>query len=172
MAVAQGAAEPLVFPVPVVIDTREQDPYRFEELYADAKDGGRPLRINTVREGLASGDYGLRGYNVAVERKSAADLFSTLSAGRRRFERELARLNELAAAWVVVEAEWSELLLAPPAHSRLNPKSVIRSVMAWQLRYPRVHWWMTPDRRFAESLTFRLLQKFHAAAAAKGKVTP
>jgi ERCC4-type nuclease len=96
-----------------------------------------------------------------VERKSAADLFGTLAGGRRRFVRELERLQERCEyAAVVVEADWETLFTTPPEYSRLPPRNVFRSVVAYQQRYPRVHWWFCPGRRFAELTTFRVLERF------------
>ena len=89
-----------------------------------------------------------------------ADLFATLGQDRERFERELTRLAEMTFAAVVVEADWDKILKHPPEFSRLNPKTIFRSVIAWQQRYPRVHWWMGPDRRFAEIVTLRILERF------------
>jgi hypothetical protein len=105
---------------------------------------------------------------VAIERKSLADLYSTLGQGRQRFARELERLNGYEFTAVVVEAEWSVVIGSPPAYSQLLPKTVYRSVIAWQVRYPKVHWWFVPGRDFAEVTTFRLLERYwkwsHSAA--------
>lgn len=154
--------EPLTCPFTIVVDTREQDPYAFAGLRADAKYQRRPLIVNTRRGTLGQGDYSIDGWwaEIAIERKSAADLFGTLGQARDRFERELARLQCLAFAAVVVEAEWSELLKDPPVHSRLNPRTVFRSVVAWQQRFNRVHWLMMPGRRAAEAAVFRVLERY------------
>lgn len=154
--------DPLPTPFIVVVDTREQHPFDFEGLVADAKDHRRPLLVRTERRGLASGDYSLAGFesHIAVERKSTADLFSTLGQGRERFERELFRLNQMEYAAVVIEAGWVEILSDPPAHSQLLPKTIHRSVIAWQQRYPRIHWWPCGNRRLAEVTTFRILERF------------
>ncbi len=150
------------FPVAVLIDTREQLSYTFAGFHADKKEGGHPLLVETRRVTLKEGDYSLDGYagRIAVERKSLADFFNTLGQGRERFEAELARLSRLQFAAVVVEAEWSTILYEPPQHSQLNPKTVSRSVIAWQQRHPTVHWWMVPDRRHGEAWTFRILKRF------------
>ena len=63
-------------------------------------------------------------------------------------------------AAVVVEAEWSEVLGSPPPHTQLTPKTVYRSVIAWQQRYPSIHWWFCADRRLAEVTTFRILERW------------
>lgn len=156
------AVVPLACPFAVLVDTREQRPYAFEGLTADARQRRRPLLVTTRRATLHAGDYSVEGLQplVAVERKSKADLFSTLGQPRGRFVRELERLAELTFAAVVVEAEWSEIYATPPARSHLPPKIILRSVLAWQQRFPRVHWLFCPGRGFAERVTFRILERF------------
>lgn len=150
------------FLIPVVVDTREQKPFDFLDLQCDAADGGGPLTVDTVRGTLASGDYSLAGFEqrVACERKSLEDAYGTIGQGRDRFERELARLNEMEFAAVVVEATWEELCIEPPPHTKLPGKIVFRSILAWSVRYPRVHWIPAGPRRLAEVTTFRLLERF------------
>jgi ERCC4-type nuclease len=150
------------FPVTVLIDHRENMPYAFTGLRTDAKDGRRPLMVPTRRAALATGDYSLENLTdlVAIERKGLPDLFSTLGQGRDRFERELQRLDGLRFAAVIVEADWLRVLRDPPENSRLNPKTIFRSVIAWQQRFPRCHWWFCGDRRLAEVVTFRILERF------------
>jgi ERCC4-type nuclease len=149
-------------PFNVVIDMREQLPFSFHELRADAKAGRLPLAVRVTHRTLAAGDYSIEGFEdrVAIERKSLADLFATLSKGRGRFQRELDRLAKCDFAAVVIEADWRTIICDPPKRSRLLPKTVFRSVIAWQLRYPRIQWWTCPNRRFAEIATFRLLERF------------
>ena len=72
----------------------------------------------------------------------------------------MARLASFHAAAIVVEAEWSEILNAPPRHSKLPPRSVFRTVIAWQQRYQTVHWWFVPGREIGEVTTFRILERF------------
>lgn len=150
------------FLIPVKIDTREQLGYDFIGLTCDQADGGGSLTVPTVTGTLASGDYSLVGYEdrVACERKSLADLYGTLGGGRERFERELARLALMEFAAVVIEATWPELCSDPPPHTQLPAKIVFRSIVAWSVRYPRVHWFPAGPRRLAEITTFRLLERF------------
>ena len=150
-------------PFTVVVDTREQVPFTFLDLRTDAKDGRKPLVVPTVRGTLTSGDYSIHGFEsqVSIERKGLDDLFNTLGQGRERFERELIRLaSSNVVADVVIEADWGAIVAAPPQHSRLDPKTIFRSVIAWRLRFPNIHWWCCPGRRFAEILTYRLLERF------------
>lgn len=150
------------FMVPVVVDTREQAPFTFTGLTCDVADGGGPLTIQTTRGTLKSGDYSLAGFEtrVACERKSLADLYGTIGQGRDRFERELQRLSTYAYAAVVIEATWAEIAADPPPHTRLPPKTVYRSILAWDVRYPRIKWHAFGPRRLAEISTFRLLERF------------
>jgi ERCC4-type nuclease len=161
--VADARLNPILCPFTVVIDTREGHPWTFDGLEADADRKYRPLIVPTVTAGLKSGDYSIQGaeHLVAVERKSLADLYSTLGQQRERFERELVRLAAMEFAAVVVEAGWAAVLNDPPATSKLRPKTVYRSVLAWQQRFPRVHWWLADTRSFAERTAFRILQRFY-----------
>jgi len=154
-----------VAPFTVVIDTREQLPWDFAAIPADAHQGGPDagcVVVPVVVAGLPAGDYSVCGWEsrVAIERKSAADLVGTIGGGRDRFERELARLAGYDFASVIVEAELSELKLNPPPHSQLQFKTITRSVQAWQQRYPRVHWMFLPGRRAAMLWGYRVLERW------------
>lgn len=170
-------------PFEVVVDTREQAPYTFTGIRTDPSStrGKRsiPLVVPTVTATLKSGDYSIRGYetDVAIERKSLQDLFGTLAQRRKQFTAELERLNEMRFAAVVVEAGWPTILGGPvtligdgPHHrSQLNPKTVYRSVIAWNVRYERVRWWMCDSRAFAERTTFRILERWYKDNASRNK---
>ena len=85
----------------VLIDTREQYPYRFAR-----------QKAATERATLAAGDYAVRGWSgevvAAVERKSVSDLAASLSNGSLAFE--LAKLGALGRAAVVVEEGYGKLI--------------------------------------------------------------
>lgn len=154
---------PLTMPFTLAVDTREQDAYRFTGIVGDSADKGRPIIVPTLITTLKTGDYSIVGMEslVTVERKSASDLFSTLSAGRDRFEAEHQRMAEIIAAGghavVVIEADWRTMLADPPCNSRLNPLSVFRTAISWTAKY-RVAWWAIPGRRFAELTCFQILR--------------
>lgn len=136
----------------IIIDTREQTPYQFATINP---------RPDTTRQALKTGDYSLEGFEdqVTVERKSLQDAFGTFGRGRRRFVRELERMSEYDFAAVVIEADWNTILRNPPTRSKLNPKSVYSSIIAWMQRH-NVHFVTCPNRAFAEKTTYRLLERY------------
>jgi ERCC4-type nuclease len=142
-----------------VIDTREQAPFAFRGIVGGR---GRELEVVTCRAGLRTGDYSVEGLEdaVAVERKSKTDLYGTVGRGRARFERELERLAAMPAPALVIECDLASLLRAPE-RSRVSPSSVLNSLIAWSVRH-RIPVWPCPGRRFAEILTFRLLDHYRA----------
>ncbi len=130
----------------VVIDTREQLPYRFPR---------------SVVQTLQSGDYSLVGYEdwVAIERKTKSDAYSSLGRDRPRFEREMERLAELDYAAVVLEVSLREFLVAP-YHSCLNPRAAVNTLLAWSIKYD-VHVFFAGSRECGNAITLRLLEKYH-----------
>lgn len=136
----------------IIRDTREQAGYQFQ--YLD----NPPMVVDVT---LTTGDYSIQGLEdqICIERKSLNDAFGTFGRDRRRFERELERMKSFSFRAVVIEADWETILRRPPKFSRLNPKTVLASIIAWQLRYG-VHFWPCPDRNFAERITYRMLERY------------
>lgn len=153
-------------PFTVLVDTREQAPYTFDAMPLSGRDRGKRLVVPVEFRGLKSGDYSAVGleHELAIERKSLADLYSTLGQGRARFEAEFLRLSELRFAAVVIEADvrdiWRPAENNPNWHSRLDPRSVEGTIVAWSIRYPRVHWWPMGSRRAAEVRVFQTIWKY------------
>ena len=140
-------------PFEILVDTREQRPYLFDSI--------KPIPATSVTT-LKTGDYSLSGFSdeIIIERKSLADAFQTFGKGRQRFIRELERMSKYNFAIVIIEADWLTILRHPPARSRLNPKSVYASIVAWMQRY-NVHFMTAPNRAFAEKTTYRLLDRYY-----------
>lgn len=150
-------------PMTIKVDTREQLAYDF----ASVKSPQIPFEV--VRDTLETGDYSAavpltatKADMIVIERKSLADLYSTLGHGRERFEREFQRMSEYGYAAVVVEATW-EQIADPNKHLKhptlLVPKTVVATLIAWSQRYG-VHVFTCPGRVFAEKLTYRLLERW------------
>lgn len=162
-----AASHAIPCPFEIVVDSREQQPYRFDGLHANADKLNARLAVSVRRAALAVGDYSLWGHpGVVVERKSKSDLFGSVTR-RDNFESRLGRMNALEFSAVVVEAEWREILTDPPPHSKLNPKALFRTILSWQQRFPGVHWLAMPGRAAAEAATFRILETFWRHAQRK-----
>jgi len=114
----------------IIIDTREQRPLEFRG-------------FQTSRRKLEAGDYSVRGmtHEVAVERKSRDDLFGTMagSKNRERFEKELIRASDInMTLYIVVEASLWNILNITNKRTRINPRSMVDSLMtlsaSWGVR--------------------------------------
>lgn len=159
---------PVLCPFSVVIDTREQAPWSFTGFKADSNKKYRPLVVNTETRTLPTGDYSIYGMeaDICIERKSPSDAFSTFTADRERFERELERMAAMRWSAVVIECGWDQILAGPQRmersekHSEVIGKTVYRSILAWSQRYPMVHWFPMPTRLAAERTAFRLLERW------------
>lgn len=134
----------------IVVDTREQYPFRFARQQA-----------TTSRASLTAGDYAVRAADgsiiAAVERKSIDDLGSSLSNGTLVFE--LAKLGEVPRAAVVVEDRYSSLVKHAYTPAGFLPDMLARV----QVRYPEIPIVFMETRSLAEEWTFRWL----GAAAAE-----
>jgi DNA excision repair protein ERCC-4 len=121
--------------------------------------------VPVVTGTLETGDYSLVGHEskIAIERKSLADLYSTIGQNRERFEREFERLNEMRHPYLLIEADWP-VILDPPdnitAFTKLPPKTISRTAISWSQKYPRVQWWPCGTREIAEAMTFRILERY------------
>ena len=82
----------------ILIDTREQQPYEFEN----------PSEVGT----LSCGDYSIMGLenHIAIERKELNDLIGCLTTDRERFERELYKARALDYFALVIETSFSDLV--------------------------------------------------------------
>lgn len=105
----------------ILIDTREIKPLVFP---------GYETKIVTLR----TGDYSVNGVPVAIERKSVSDLLGCIGQSRERFEKELIRLSQIRYRAIVIEGDM-EAVAAGTRFSRLTPKQIISSVLAWSIKY-------------------------------------
>ena len=111
-------------PTPTIItDTREQDPLTFANL-------------PTERRTLTTGDYSVLGFerDFCIERKSVADLVQSATFERERFERELVRMRGYSFRRLLIVGTLADIE-AHRYRSQTNPKSVIASVTAFEIRY-------------------------------------
>lgn len=161
----------------IVVDTREQAPYFFDDIETVASRGSRPVEVELVVSGLKAGDYSIVGHEheIAIERKSKEDLYGTLSGGRERFVRELERLREIGDigfAAVVVECDLLSIRI-PPERSSVPPQSIEGSILGLSMDFPSVQWVMCGSRRHAEKTVWWMLDRWYrrnVLRRGKGKV--
>jgi hypothetical protein len=149
----------------ILVDSHERYAWTFAKQQAD-----------TRRQALPVGDYGVAadGELVAVvERKSLADLVSTLTGGRLRYL--LADLATVARAALVVEDRYAAVF----ALERVRPSVVVEGLAEAQVRFPTVPIVFTETRQLAQEWTYRFLgaalahHDEHAGAAARaGELRP
>jgi hypothetical protein len=121
----------------IVIDTREQYPYRFSS-----------QQVHPVRRALPCGDYAITvaGQLVAaVERKSLPDLVASLTDGTLRYA--LGELAALPRAAVVVEDRYSQDLQTRPDPARGRRRRARRTADPLAHRPHRVRRDQTARRR-------------------------
>ena len=129
----------------IIVDTREQRPYKFK---------------NSEVKTLACGDYSILGLEdcIAIERKTIDDLIGCLSHDRDRFERELYKGKSLDYMALVAEATLSDIV-NHNYRSQMEPKAVIQSLIAFSIRY-KVAVWFCESREYGARVTESLLTKY------------
>ncbi len=134
-------------PINIIVDSREQKPYSF------------PDHLVTLA-GLKVGDYSLKGYEdrVSIERKTLSDLTGSLTMGRARFERELARGSQMPYFALVIECQLEDILRGE-YRSKMLSQAVLGSLTAFSIRY-RLPIFFTGNREGGQVLTQDLLLKY------------
>lgn len=133
----------------IVIDTREQAPLDFSKYNCTVETGT-----------LATADYSLQGLETlaAIERKSEDDLLGSLTQGRERFERELARLRGFSLKSVVCETSWQRLAKGM-YRSKMTPHSCLQSIIGLSVRFD-VPFLMVETHQAAAYTVFHLFRHF------------
>lgn len=142
----------------ITVDSREQNPYRFE---------GYPAEIRTGA--LNTGDYSLLGFEseVAIERKELGDLIGCLSHDRDRFTRELERLRGYASAALLIEAPFSAIAQGR-YRSRMDAGAAVQSLLSIMEHY-RMPLLFADNREAGERYVFDILRHFLRHAEQKYK---
>lgn len=146
----------------IVCDSREGRPWSFEGITERYRGQDVPLHIPTIKKCLATADYSIVGYEskIAIERKSATDLAGTLTRGRKRFERELIRGQSLDYMAVIIETTWEQFLKYVHERTKATPKSLDSSILAFSMRYPKVHWIWRPNRSTAARTAYKIFDLY------------
>lgn len=82
--------------IKIIVDTREQEPLEFKDI--------------EIKK-LEVGDYSIAGYEskIAIERKSAIDIFGTLGKGHKRFKKELERAKDYDYFGIYIEDSFENI---------------------------------------------------------------
>ena len=127
----------------ILVDSHERYAWKFDRQQA-----------TTSRIALPAGDYAVAvgGEIIAsVERKSLADLVSTLTSGKLRYL--LADLATVPRAALVVEDRWSSVFKL----DRVRPAVVADGLAEAQVRFPTVPIVFCETRKLAQEWTYRFL---------------
>ena len=112
----------------LILDTREQDGLDFSKF----------RNVDTVRQGLKTGDYSIQGYEnqICWERKSVQDLVGTLIGGHERFLREMERMKEFQVRYILVEHSPTTLYSYCVKHGwNYKFNTIIQSLLAYAYHY-------------------------------------
>jgi len=132
----------------ITVDSYERYGYRF-----------RDQRVTVRKAALPAGDYGLVRHGTllaTVERKSLADLVSSLTTGKLKYQ--LADLAAVPRAALVVEERYSAVFKL----HRVRPSVVADGLAECQVAWPSVPIVFCDTRKLAQEWVYRFL----AAAAA------
>lgn len=127
--------------VTIVVDVHERYAWKFSG-----------LPVTTVKRALPAGDYAVEtdgAVMAAVERKSLADLASTLTSGRMRYV--LAALADAPRAALVVEDRYSKVFDV----TYVRPGVLADALAECQARFPTVPIIFAETRSLAQQWTYR-----------------
>lgn len=134
-----------------IVDTREQAPYSFKGESVKSK-------------GLKTGDYSI-SFNdldydneIVIERKSLDDFIGVCCQSRERFIKELERSMDIPHFYIVIEGSW-EQIEKHQYYSKINPNSVIESILGWSIKYG-AQFVLAGNRTRGERLTKKILLHF------------
>jgi len=137
----------------VLVDSHERYPYTFSG-----------QQVTTTRRALPAGDHGIADDDrllASVERKTLADLVSTLTSGRLKYL--LGELAALPRAAVVVEDRWSAVFKL----TRVRPSVVAEGLAECQVSWPQVPIVFCETRPLAQEWTYRFLGAARTALEAE-----
>jgi ERCC4-type nuclease len=150
---APGKAKEMRFPKPtILVDSREKNPFKFRA--SASLEGTEVVKLD-------AGDYAIKGHEdlVCIERKqSATELAGNLGKNRARFEREMERMQSFKFKYIIVEDHWSSILGKSIKHSRMTPRAVFESLVAFGLLYG-VHYIFAGNRKQAQTITRSILTR-------------
>jgi len=142
--------EKLIEQFQVVVDSREQKPYRFK---------------NSIISALPYGDYTIFYKNknyinrICVERKSnVSELFAFSGRHRERFERELKKLSEIEYPILLLEMDFMDIVNEQPP-GILLASVVYGTLISFMVKY-NIHIYFVHNRVNARAVLYKLFYNF------------
>ncbi len=135
----------------LVQDTREKD-----GLFQKS-----PKGLLIVRDTLPYADYSVRGFEkqIAIERKSLSDLWTSLTSESDRFKKELEILATYERKWILVEALESSFLAFQPER-KIHPNSIRGALVSIEIRLG-IPVWQSESKQDAERWVLDRLIKYY-----------
>jgi len=136
----------------IVKDTREHDGHGFN-FRASASCSGM------IREKIDAGDYGIKEYPdlIVIERKqSVTELCGNFGKNRKRFERELERMEDITFKYIVIEDYWSSV--KKPKYTKMRYAAILGSIVSIELKYG-IHFIFAGNAKMAQDISRSLLIK-------------
>lgn len=163
-------------PFTVIIDTKETNPWSFDNIPGMKGEGRIEVPTRRMTMGTGMGDYGIAEarcakacWQMSIERKSIDDLFGSILGRRRLLEEEMANLNRMKYAAVMVEGPLEKVITYHPSYwedqgmteeqQLSKQRVVIGTIRSWSMKYPRVDWWFL-SRSMCPIWAYRLMWKF------------
>ena len=133
----------------LVVDTREQRPLFKPSSWV-------------VDEKLDQGDYSIRGFEdrVVIERKGLGDLYGSLGKGRKRFEREIQRIQGYQWWGLLVEGSEKKMYDSIESYSSLHPNSLYHSLASLEVQ-TQCHIYYARDRRVGKEWVLSRLTRLY-----------
>lgn len=135
----------------ILVDTREQLEWEFKG-------------FETIKKTLKTGDYSVRFLDqdfdneIIIERKELNDFVGCCGINRERFEKELERSMDVPHFFIIIEGSWKEIEMSN-YHSKINPNSVIGSILSWQIKYG-AQIILAENRTRAKRLALKIFESF------------
>ena len=143
--------------VPIVIDTRERQPWAFTVEIDNAV---------STRGTLATGDYSVRGYEtrICVERKSLIDWVSTIVNHHDRFHKELIRMKDYDRSFIIIECTLKDIAErkyeVSGVRRNIDPSTIRNMSIGIMLKYPWVQVIFADDRYEGKCACLTILRQY------------
>jgi len=131
----------------IIIDTKEQKPYRIP---------------GAMFKALDTGDYSIAGLEniFAIERKTLSDFYRSITKGHARFRKEIQRAKEFLDFVILVEADPEKLIDTYSNGRQIHPNSIRGTVKKWREEYG-IRWVFVKTSRQGKKFVEWQLKQWH-----------